>query len=199
MTSRNLLFRTFYRLGFVPWDGHPLPESLRGLIEGDRALPPGAALDIGCGTGDSCIYLAEHGWQVTGVDFVPTALRTAQSKATAAGVTARFISADVTHLTDTGLGRDFGLIVDSGCLHGLNSDNRDAYVREVTAVAAGGTKLLVLAFVRGAMFGVTGIDPSEIERRFTSDWTLLSAGHEAAFDSAGKAPGRYYLFERRDT
>ena len=35
MSSRQLLFKTLYRLGFVPWDGHPLPKSLKDLIEGD--------------------------------------------------------------------------------------------------------------------------------------------------------------------
>jgi hypothetical protein len=46
MASRQLLFKTFYRLGFVPWDGHPLAQSLRDLIEGDGALTPGTALDL---------------------------------------------------------------------------------------------------------------------------------------------------------
>ena len=74
MSSRQLLFRTFYRLGFTPWDGHPLPTSLTNLIEGDRPPTPATALDIGCGTGDNAIYLAEHGWQVTGVDYVQKAV-----------------------------------------------------------------------------------------------------------------------------
>jgi hypothetical protein len=30
-----LLFRVFYRLGFTPWDGHPLAKSLRDLAEGN--------------------------------------------------------------------------------------------------------------------------------------------------------------------
>ncbi len=39
MSARQLLFKTLYRLGFVPWDGHPLPKSLKDLIEGGTALP----------------------------------------------------------------------------------------------------------------------------------------------------------------
>jgi 2-polyprenyl-3-methyl-5-hydroxy-6-metoxy-1,4-benzoquinol methylase len=50
-----------------------------GIPSGDdlfAELPAGKALDLGCGTGDSSIYLAQHGWTVTGVDYVPTATRT---------------------------------------------------------------------------------------------------------------------------
>ena len=84
MASRHTLFRIFYRLGFTPWDGHPLAQSLRDLIEGTSdtpALPAGSALELGCGTGDCSIYLAQHGWKVTGVDFVAKALDKARAKA----------------------------------------------------------------------------------------------------------------------
>jgi len=38
MASRQLLFRTFYRLGFVPWDGHPLFISyVKAALDHQRA------------------------------------------------------------------------------------------------------------------------------------------------------------------
>src|SRR3954453_10907332 len=105
MSSKHTLFRLFYRLGFTPWDGHPLAQSLRNLIEGDGspALPPGRAIELGCGTGDTAIYLANHGWQVTAVDFVPKALEKAKAKARAQNVTVNFAHADVTRLSSEGL------------------------------------------------------------------------------------------------
>ena len=112
MASRHTLFRVFYGLGFTPWDGHAQVASLLHLIKGTAdtpALPPGSALDVGCGTGDSSIYLAQHGWQVTGVDFVAKPLDKARAKARAAGVSVNFVQADVTHLSRAGVGGDFGL------------------------------------------------------------------------------------------
>ena len=50
-------------------------------IEGPKVLRPGRAIDIGCGTGTNCKYLLDHGWDVTGVDFVPRALAVAKRKA----------------------------------------------------------------------------------------------------------------------
>ena len=87
------------------------------------------------------------------------------------------------------------LIVDNGCLHNMNDDDRDAYVREVSAVAAPDARLLIVAFVPGGRFGVRGIDRTEIQRRFASGWTPVSAGEEQELDRE-RTPTRYYLFQR---
>src|ERR1700761_2939029 len=193
MASKQTLFRLFYRLGFTPWDGHPIAKNLQDLV---TELPAGKALDLGCGTGDSSIYLAQHGWKVTGVDYVPRALDKARAKAAATKASVDFVRADVTHLSQAGVGADFQLIVDNGCLHNMSDGDRDAYVREVSAVAAPGARLLIVAFLPGGRFGVRGVDPAEMERRFAPAWTLLSAGHERELDRE-KTPARYYLFQRR--
>jgi len=196
MASKHTLFRIFYRVGFTPWNGHPIAQNLQNLVEGTSdatPLPAGVALDLGCGTGDSSIYLARHGWKVTGVDFVPRALDRARAKAADLSVT--FVQADVTHLSQAGIGAGFQLIVDNGCLHNMSDGDRDAYVREVSAVAAPDALLLVLAFLPGGRFGVRGVDPAEMERRFASGWTLLSSGEERELDRE-KTPVRYYLFQR---
>jgi SAM-dependent methyltransferase len=196
MGARQLLFKTLYRFGFTPWDGHPIAKSLRDLIEGDDALPAGTALDVGCGTGDNSIYLAKHGWRVTGVDYVPKAVDKARAKAAADDVDVRFEQVDVTDLCSAGVGSSFGLIVDSGCLHGMNDADRYDYVREVTSAAAPDARLHIVAFVPGASYGVPGIEPEEVKRRFATGWTLVSAGSESEMDRTGKDLARYYVFQR---
>jgi SAM-dependent methyltransferase len=199
MASKHTLFRIFYRIGFTPWDGHPIAQNLQGMVEGTSDQPPlpaGSALDLGCGTGDSSIYLAQHGWKVTSVDFVPKALDKARAKAAAAGLSINFVQADVTHLSQAGIGADFPLIIDNGCLHNMSDNDRDAYVREVSAVAAPDARLLIVAFLPGGRFGVRGVEPAEMERRFASTWTLLSTGHERELDQE-QTPARHYLFQRR--
>jgi SAM-dependent methyltransferase len=198
--SKHTLFRLFYRLGFTPWEGHPLAQSLRNLVEGNDsqgspALPAGTALELGCGTGDTAIYLAKHGWQVTAVDFVPTALEKARAKARVESANVNFLHADVRQLRQAGINGPLQLIVDNGCLHNMNDGDRDSYVREVSAVAAPDARLLIVAFVPGGRFGVRGIDRSEMERRFASGWTLVSAGSEQELDRE-KTPTRFYLFQR---
>ena len=190
MASRHNLFRVFYGLGFTPWDGHAHAKRLRELIEGTTdtpALPPEAALDVGCGTGDSSVYLARHGWRVTGVDFVPKALDKARAKARAAGVPVDFIHADVTHLSRAGVGTKFQLIVDNGCLHGMSDGDRDRYVQEITAAAVPRAWLLIVAAKPGGPIRFLGLDQAEVERRFTPAWTLLSAAEEKMAFSNGSA------------
>jgi SAM-dependent methyltransferase len=199
MTSRHLLFKVFYQLGFTPWDGHPMADSLRSLVEGNNGSPglsPGSALDVGCGTGDTSIYLAQHGWRVTGIDFVPKAVDKARAKAEAAKVTVAFKQANATLLSTEGVGSGFDLIVDNGCLHGMSAEDRDAYVREVTAVAAPDARLLLVEFTPGGPIAVPGIAQDEIERRFTPAWTLLAAGDQPYEANRYSKALRSYLLQR---
>ena len=77
----------------------------------------------------------------------------------------------------------------------MSDPDRDAYVRGVSAVAAPGARLLITAFRPGGRFGVRGVEPAEMERRFTRDWTMVSTGDERELDRE-QTPTRYYLFQR---
>lgn len=194
MVSKHLIFRVMYRLGLTPWDGHPIAANLQQLV---AELPAGKALDLGCGTGDASIYLAQRGWAVTGVDFVPRALEQARAKAAAADAPAEFVEADVTRLSSEGVGDGFQLIVDNGCLHNMSDADRDGYVREVGAVAAPGARLLVVAFLPGGRIGVRGVSAAEMGRRFATGWVLLSSGGERQLDQE-QTPAQFYLYERKN-
>jgi SAM-dependent methyltransferase len=191
------VYQAFYRIGFTPWDGHELSSALRELIEGPAALPRSTAIDIGCGTGDAAIYLARQGWQVTGVDVAAKAVERARAKAAAAHVRVDFTRADATRLSSAGVGEDFGLILDSGCLHGMSDDARDRYVAELGVVAGPQTRLLIFAFTPGGQTGVRGVEHAEIERRFTPQWDLLSAADDAEMTDNPEHPARHYLLQRR--
>ncbi|WP_123028096.1 SAM-dependent methyltransferase [Mycolicibacterium stellerae] len=49
-------------------------------------LPPGHALDLGCGEGADSVWLAERGWTVVAVDISETALGRAREAASSRGV-----------------------------------------------------------------------------------------------------------------
>jgi 2-polyprenyl-3-methyl-5-hydroxy-6-metoxy-1,4-benzoquinol methylase len=56
------------------------------LVETIKGRKPGTALDADMGEGRNAIYLAQQGWQVTGVDVADKALAYAQKRAAATGV-----------------------------------------------------------------------------------------------------------------
>src|SRR6267378_7272369 len=107
----SVFFRAAYLFGFKPWDTGVPPPELVSVVEGEDRFAPGIAIDLGCGTGTNSIYLAQHGWDATGIDFVPRAIKAARRKAAAAGVSPRFMVGDVTRLTDLGVGADYALLL----------------------------------------------------------------------------------------
>ena len=56
------------------------------LVETVKGRQPGTALDADMGEGRNAIYLAQQGWQVTGVDVAEKALAYAQNRAKQQGV-----------------------------------------------------------------------------------------------------------------
>ena len=168
-----------YRLGLTPWDSGIPPPELIEVIEGARRLPTGRALDLGCGTGTTTIYMASSGWQVTGVDFVPRAVRTARAKAAAAQLPVVFLVGDVTRLHEYPIDPGFDLLFDQGCFHSLPETAQPAYAGEVTRAARSGATYLLYAFGRQSgerrrRFFPKGVTPDEVRARF-SEFELVEA------------------------
>jgi SAM-dependent methyltransferase len=70
-------------------------EPSRFLVREVDGLAPGRALDLACGEGRNTIWLAERGWQVTGVDFSTVGLEKARELQEARRVQAEWIAADL--------------------------------------------------------------------------------------------------------
>ncbi len=173
----NILFRLNYRRGITPWDSGMPPPELIEVIEGARQLPTGRALDLGCGTGTTTVYMASKGWEATGVDFVPRAIRVARAK-TVDGLQVTFLVGDVTRLHALPLEPGFDLLFDQGCFHSLPEASQPAYAREITGAARPGATYLLYAFGRQAerrrRFFPKGITPDEVRARF-SEFQLVEA------------------------
>jgi len=70
-------------------------EPNRFVVEELGDLPPGRALDLGCGEGRNAVWLAQQGWQITAVDFSPVGLAKARRLASARRVTVDWVLADL--------------------------------------------------------------------------------------------------------
>jgi Methyltransferase domain len=139
----SLAYKLLYAVGYTPWEQtaelQVVNERVAALFEREeegRRPPYGQALDLGCGSGFWAVELARRGWQVTGVDLIPKALRRARERARQAGVELRLVEGDVTNLEATGVGSGFRLLLDFFLFHDeLTDEQREAMGREVTARA----------------------------------------------------------------
>ncbi|MER7880920.1 class I SAM-dependent methyltransferase [Streptomyces solisilvae] len=74
-----------------PAAGAPRPNAR--LTETVTGLPPGDALDLGCGDGGDALWLAGQGWQVTAVDISAVAVQRLAVLARSHGLDDRVITA----------------------------------------------------------------------------------------------------------
>jgi SAM-dependent methyltransferase len=202
----SLFYKFQYLVGMTPWERMPsLPIGAQAVTlfdgeESGREPPYGRALDLGCGTGFWSVRLAQRGWEVTGIDIVPKAVRAARERAHRAGVKVQFIEGSVTALSAAGVDSGFRLILDFGVVHGLSPEQVCAVAREVTAVATEDATLLMYAFSPGRRGPLPrGISREEVEQAY-GGWTITD---EEAFDLAGaplfvqKAHPHFYRLRRR--
>jgi SAM-dependent methyltransferase len=179
-----------YRSGDIPWDTGIVPPELVTLVS-SGLLAPGWALDIGCGSGLSSRYLADHGFWVVGIDLAHSALVRGQRSAMAAGAPAYFCRGDASDLGCLAVQAAFAL--DIGCFHAISADRQRTYVASLAAHLVSGAYYLLYAFEPspGATDGPPGIGPREIAL-FAPYLLLRWARHGLDRDR----PSAWYLMQR---
>jgi len=163
-----------YRCG-APWDSEIPPKELVELVE-RGTIPLGNVLDIGCGTGTSVIYLAQKGFETTGLDISSVAVGKAAAKA---GQLSLGCSFRVLDFTDTeAVSRSFStfdVVLDVGCFHSLSMRNRDRYVGSLSLVTHPGSLYLLWCFLQGSRWscGPPGVEAEEAERRLSNQFSTI--------------------------
>jgi SAM-dependent methyltransferase len=123
-------------------------------------MPPGRALDLGSGEGRNAIWLAQHGWKVTGVDFSEVAVGRAADLAEEAGVSGA-VTWVVADLASYEPARDAFDLVLLMFVHLAAGQRAGLLERAVGALAPGGTILVVGYDTANATEGDGGVrDPA---------------------------------------
>ncbi len=129
--------------GTPPWEiGRP-QRAIAELVESGR-MKPGRVLDLGCGTGENALLLAERGFEVVGVDAARAAVAKAHRKAGTRGINAEFLVHDA--LSVSALATRFDIVLDSGFFHTLSDEGRVTYREELSNVMRPGGELFILCF-----------------------------------------------------
>jgi SAM-dependent methyltransferase len=169
-----------------PWDtGIPAPELVRTIA----GLPPGRALDLGCGTGTNLLYLAQHGWEVTGVDFIGRAVEAARRKL--GPLPAVLVQADVTNLEKLKIPGPYDLALDMGCFHGLNRAGRARYARGLGGWLKPEGLFLLYAWQPEYPGDSRGVSREDAVNGFAQDFQLYQ------YEQGTGHPSAWYYFKRR--
>jgi SAM-dependent methyltransferase len=143
MSLKSRTWDRMYRKGDPSWErGGPDP-GLTSALDARELRGPGQALDLGCGTGDNAIALAQRGFEVTALDIGEVPLTRARAKAAAAAIPVRFLRADVTRLDGTeGITGPFDLVVDCGLLMSVPGERgRRAYTAALERLTSVGSQV----------------------------------------------------------
>lgn len=186
---RRLLFQYLY-FRQPPWDTGVSPPELFEFIHEHK---PGRAIDIGCGTGTNVITLAQAGWQVTGVDFTPRAIKLAKQKVKKAGIQAQLSVRDATKLQ--GINGPFDLAFDLGCFHSIPEAGRPDYLKQLDRILAPNGFWLMYGFLKQeANHAGPGLAEADISR-ISAQLTLLS--RRDGSDDTRARPSAWFLFQKQ--
>lgn len=176
-------FHRAYAEGTPPWDiGRPQPEMV--ALEAAGTFGP-RVLDVGCGTGETALFLAERGHEVTGIDAVPAAIEAARAKAMERGLDVCFRVADVLDALPIVIG-SFQSVVDVGFFHSLSDDQRVDFASKLAGVLDPGGAYAMLCFsdrVPGP-WGPRRVSEAEIRATFSGPQWRVRGVRPAELHSA---------------
>ncbi|MCP8304713.1 MAG: class I SAM-dependent methyltransferase [archaeon] len=134
-----------YPLEGIPWHSEEPAEYLVDLLK-EKKVKIGLALDVCSGAGKNAVYLAKKGFDVTGIDISPTAIKYAKKRAREAGVSERckFFTGNVTEMK---IPKDnFDFIFDRGCYHHIPKEDKPKFVKIISDSLKKGGKYFLSCF-----------------------------------------------------
>ena len=184
----------------APWDIGGIQPAMAALL--DAYPPEDPVLDVGCGSGDLSVYLAERGYRTIGVDFVEEAISQAREKGNAlpSAVAERLDFRVANALHPSRLGQPFGAIVDSGFFHLFDAADCDRYTVELARALRPGGRLYLHEFaVEFPSPNVPrAITEDEVRRRFTplDGWRILCVRSGEFLSRVAPVPATLACVER---
>lgn len=117
----------------------------RVLADIAAGLEAGTALDLGCGEGGDAVWLAQHGWTVTGVDLSPTAIERGRTAAVSAGIGEEVLQLEAADLATWSSEHSYDLVTASFLHSWPVPIPREAILRRATAFVAIEGRLLIVS------------------------------------------------------
>ncbi len=128
----------------IPWNISDPPAMLVKAVEAEK-IKPCKTVDLGCGAGNYAVWLAQHGFDVTGIDISEHAIKHAGDLAIRMGVSCRFVAADL--LGDLRkFHENYDFAYDWEVLHHIFPQDRECYLNNVHSILRPNGMYFTLSF-----------------------------------------------------
>jgi cyclopropane fatty-acyl-phospholipid synthase-like methyltransferase len=160
-----------YQSGDMPWEKGEASPGLVDFLAAHPELPRGAVCVPGCGTGHDVRAWARAGFDATGLDLAPSAIRLAKERTAAAGLAAQFRQSDFLRDQPPML---FDWVFEHTLFCAIDPAERETYVHAAARWLQPGGQYLAVNYLipdtDGPPFGTTR---DEVLQRFTPGFELL--------------------------
>tara|TARA_B100000809_G_scaffold66185_1_gene62886 strand:+ start:3853 stop:4452 length:600 start_codon:yes stop_codon:yes gene_type:complete len=163
-------------------------------------LIPGKICIIGCGRGYDAIMFAQKGFDVTAVDFAPSAIDSVKSLAINSKVKVNIVKADIFSLKSESM-NTYDFIIEQTCFCAIHPSRRKEYEILVKSILKPGGKLIGLWFPLdkkldegGPAWGTT---IEEVKSIFQDGWKIKKEEFPALSIEPRKGREKLIIFKKR--
>ena len=176
------------------WElGKPRPI----LVEFVKAelVPKAKTLDFCRGTGTNPIYLAQNGFEVTGIDISLTAIGIARKKAKETGAQIGFVNESFVDLSFADGVFDF--VFDFGCFHHVEVSEREKFIAGVHNVLSNEGVYMLTCFSYRNGPGWNHFTRRQINELFSGLFEILQIRHYPSLEDDGQVRFFYTALMRK--
>lgn len=134
-----------YQSGSTPWDLDSPAPPLVTFLKSQYRVQPGSMAILGCGSGHDCMLFAQNGFQVTGIDFAPSAIAATNNKFAQAGIVGKtgfLLERDVFDIHE--YDHYFDYVLEHSFFNSIHPSQRRTYVWTIHDLLKPGGKLIGL-------------------------------------------------------
>jgi SAM-dependent methyltransferase len=162
-----------YQDGTDRWDlGQPAPPFV-SLLQSPQAPAPGRIAVLGSGREHDALLFAQHGFEVVGFDFAPSAIVAARAAAQERGLSAQFLQRDMFEL-DAEFAHQFDYVLEHTCFCAILPEQRGDYVRLVQNLLRPAGELIGLFWTHDRAGGPPfGVSVTELYQQFQPEFEVV--------------------------
>lgn len=171
----------------IPWHaGSPDPVLVE--LAGKGEIRKGKVMDLCSGDGTNSIYLASLGFDVSGVDISPAAVKAAKKLCAEKGVNCRYRSGDVLKFR---IKEKYDFVLDRGCFHHIAPGKKPEYVERTLELLNDRGKMLLYCFSDRNKGYSKALSKADVEGYFSKYYRIRFIRETVHTEPGGH---RVYLF-----